>query len=103
MAIHYSNGFGTLYDKEEGETVAEIKYLLIETDQTTYSPKKWWGEFSTNREIKQLGNYLIKFENDRKSECVISINTERKKGTASNYHYRFHGRGKLGKRFIIGS
>lgn len=98
MSIHYSNGFGTVYDKEFGQTVAEIKYLLIETDQTRYAPKKWWGEFSTNREIKQLGNYMIKFEDGRKSECVISINPERKRGTASNYYYRFYGRGRLGRR-----
>lgn len=97
MSIHYSNGFGTLYGKEDGETTAEVKYMLIETDPTRYTAKKWWGEFSTNREMKRPGNYMFKFEDGRRSECVISTNTERKRETTSNYYYRFYGRGRLGK------
>ena len=45
MGIHYSNGFGKLYDRETGETILNVEYQLIETDQTIYTSKKWWGSF----------------------------------------------------------
>ena len=97
MGIYYSNGFGKLYDKEAGEAIADVKYQLIETDPTKYTAKKWWGQFSTNIEIKRLGNYAIEFDDGRKSDCVIFTNTEMEEGLASNYYYRFYGRGRLGK------
>jgi len=105
MAIHYSNGFGKLFDKETEETIDGIKYQLIETDQTRYTNKKWWGEFTINREIKRLGKYMIEFDDGRKSECVIFTNTDRESETrtSSHYYYRFFGRGKLGGRFHRGS
>ena len=43
MGIHYSNGLGRLYDKDIERPIAEVKYQLIETDATKYTPKKWWG------------------------------------------------------------
>ena len=97
MAIHYSNGVGKLYDKEMDKPVAEVKYQLIETDSTKYAPKKWWGEFSTNREIKRLANYVIELEDSRKGECVITTNAQAKGKAVSRHHYRFNGRGKLGR------
>ena len=96
MALHYSNGVGRLYDKEIEKPVATVKYQLIETDPTKYTKKKWWGDFSTNREIKRLGNYIIELEDRRKGECIISPNTEVKKGRSSRYYYHLNGRGKLG-------
>ena len=104
MAIHYSSGFGKLYNKETGETILDINYQLIETDQTRYTNKKWWGEFSTKQEIEPVGMYIIEFNDSRKGECIVTINSEiserRRKGErlALHYYCRFYGRGKLGRR-----
>jgi hypothetical protein len=102
MAIHYSNGIGRIFETESDDPVAEVKYQLIETDSTKYTRKKWWGEFSTKREIKRLGKYVIQVEDGRKGECVINTNTEGKRRIVSQYYYRFNGRGALGRRFSLG-
>ena len=47
MGIHYSNGSGSLDDKELEKSVIDIPYYLRETDGTKYTSKKWWGGFST--------------------------------------------------------
>jgi hypothetical protein len=101
MAIHYSSGFGKLYDKETGETILNINYQLIETDQTIYTNKKWWGEFSVKQEIELDSMYIIEFADSRKGECIVTTDSERKperEKTASNHYYRFYGRGRLGWR-----
>jgi hypothetical protein len=104
MALHYSSGFGKLYDKEMGETVFDINYQLIETEQTKYTNKKWWGEFSTKKEINPVGKYIIEFNDSRRGECIVTINSEiserRRKGEKLALHYfcRFYGRGRLGRR-----
>ena len=101
MAVHYSGGFGKLYGKETGETILDINYQLIETDQTIYTNKKWWGEFSTKREIDPVSMYIIEFADSRKGECVVITDSERRREgerLASNYFYRFNGRGRLGRR-----
>ena len=105
MAVHYSNGIGKLYDKEIERPIAEVRYQLIETDPTKYTPKKWWGEFSTNRDIKHRGDsvYILELEDSRKGECFVNINTQERKRSASHHHYRFNGRGKLGRHLSIGS
>ncbi len=97
MAIHYSNGVGKLYEKESDNPIAEAKYQLIETDPTKYTRKLWWGEFTTTRQIKKLGNYILELEDSRKGECVVSTNAAEGKKLSVRYHYRFNGRGKLGK------
>jgi len=100
MAIHYSGGFGKLYDKETGETILNINYQLIETDETKYTNKKWWGEFSTKQEIDPGRMYIIEFADSRKGECILMTDSERKRERerlASNYFYRFYGRGRLGR------
>ncbi len=53
MAIHYSNGTGQLHNKESNQPIAQINYRLIETDPIKYTKKKWWGGFSTSKEIKR--------------------------------------------------
>lgn len=98
MAVHYSNGFGKLYDKENGETILNINYQLIETDKTIYSNKKWWGEFSAKQEMEPVSTYIIEFADSRKGECIVTTNLEGRRGgerLASNSYYRFYGRGKL--------
>ncbi|MDD5083005.1 MAG: hypothetical protein PHU08_06490 [Dehalococcoidales bacterium] len=102
MGLHYRSGFGRIFDKEAEQTVAEIKYQLIETDPTKYTNKKWWGEFSTDERIKRMGKYVIEFEDSRAGECFISVNQEKGEvRLAALHHYRFFGRGKLG-RFSLG-
>jgi hypothetical protein len=104
MAIHYSSGFGKLYKKDTGGTTFDISYQLIETDQTRYTNKKWWGEFSTKQEINPVGVYIMEFDDGRKGECIVTINSEklerRREGErlARHYYCRFYGRGKLGRR-----
>ena len=99
MSVHYSNGTGYLHNKEQEGPVAEVQYQLIETDPTKYAPKKWWGGFYTNQEIKQLGNYKIEFADGRVSECAVVNSSEPvEKDTRHRYYYRFYSRGRLGKR-----
>ncbi len=102
MTVHYSGGVGVLYNKGADENLATVAYQLIETDPTKYTRKKWWGDFSTKKEIKQLGNYVIEFEDGRKGECIVSNNTQTGKRTASRYHYTFFGRSSLGRRISFG-
>ena len=105
MAIRYSNGIGKLYDTESQQPIGDVKYQITEFDKTRYTPNKWWGEFSTKREIKRPGKYIIELEDTRKGECVVTANTEAPKGSRSQFHYYYHfnGRGKLGRHFSLGS
>ena len=102
MAIRYTNGIGKIYDKEIQQPISDVTYQLIETDKTKYTPKKWWGEFSAKREIKRLGNYILELDDGRKGECVIIANTEGGKGPGAHHHYRFNGRGALGRHLSFG-
>ncbi len=97
MGIHYGSGLGLVYDKEIEKPLARVSYQLIETDPTKYTKKKWWGEFSTTKEIKRSGNYIIELEDGRKGECVVFTNTEVKRGSGSQYFYHFNGRSTLGR------
>ena len=102
MAVHYSSGFGKLYDKDTKSIVADVKYQLTETDDTKYTSKKWWGEFSTGQKLRKGDNYIIIFEDARRGGCWISFNTDRMPGKSSSVqYYRFFGRGKLGKHLSI--
>ena len=97
MAVHYSSGFGSLYDKELDKDITDIQYQLIETDETKYASKKWWGEFFTKREIKQQGNYLIEFDDGRTGKCeIFGSDTQGKKEASRLHYYRFYSRGRLG-------
>jgi hypothetical protein len=101
MALHYSGGFGKISDKETGEAALDINYQLIETDQTMYTGKKWWGEFSVKKEMNPDRLYVVEFADSRKGECIVITDSEKKPARereASNYHYRFYGRGRLGWR-----
>jgi hypothetical protein len=97
MGLHYNGGSGFLHDKELEKPIADIQYQLIETDATKYAAKKWWGGFSTKREVKKLGNYMIEFDDGRQGDCVIFSGDELPKGTrpSRRYQYRFYGRGRL--------
>ncbi len=104
MAIHYSNGIGQLYNKDGGQNVAQVNYRLIETDPTKYTKKKWWGEFSTSKELKDLKEstiFRIEFEDGRDGDCSVWMNTETHDDMSSRYHhtYHFNGRGKMGQDF----
>ena len=97
MALHYSNGSGYLHDGELEKPVTDIQYYLREIDPTKYTRRKWWGGFSTKREIEHIGNYQIEFEDGRKAHCVIFSSDMPVEGNPSRrYHYRFYSRGRLG-------
>jgi hypothetical protein len=97
MAIRYSNGSGAIIDKELEKPISDMRYQMMETSKTKYTTGKWWGEFSTKKEIKRQGNYILEFEDGRKGECVVSSTSEAA-GSTSRYHYSFFGRGPLGRR-----
>jgi hypothetical protein len=97
MAVRYSNGSGVIIDKEMNKPITDIRYQMMETDKTKYTNGKWWGEFSTKKEIKRPGNYILEFEDSRKGECIVSVNSEAARST-SRFHYSFFGRGALGRR-----
>lgn len=104
MAIHYSNGIGKIHNKESKQTIAQINYRLIETDPTKYTKKKWWGEFSLNKELKDQNDSVtlrIEFEDGRYGDCVVwkSIESQGKSDSNYNSNYHFNGRGKLARDF----
>ena len=106
MAIHYSNGLGQLFDKEAKRPIAQVNYRLIETDPTKYTKKKWWGEFSVNKEIKENRDsaiFRVEFEDGRDGECAVWVNTEAQDGTAKRFNYHFNGSGRLGRDFKGGA
>ena len=97
MGLHYSGGIGMLYEKELDQPVAKISYQLIETDATKYSKKKWWGELYASKDIKRTGVLRIELEDSRIGECVVWTSSDLKKGSATQHHYHFNGRGRLGR------
>ena len=102
MAIQYSNGLGQLYDKNSKQPVAQVNYRLIETDPTKYTKKKWWGEFHTSKELKELREpviFRIEFEDGRDGDCAIWVNSEARDSSTKQFNYHFNGRSKLGRDF----
>ena len=66
-----------------------------------YTSKKWWGEFSVKKEMNPDRLYIVEFADSRKGECIVITDSEKqqdRKREASNCHYRFYGRGRLGWR-----
>ena len=105
MAIQYSNGLGQLYDKNSKQPVAQVNYRLIETDPTKYTKKKWWGEFHTSKELKELREsviFRIEFEDGRDGDCAIWVNSEAGDSSIKQFNYHFNGRSKLGRDFSGG-
>ncbi len=96
MALHYANGVGFLYDKDIDKSVGKISYQLVWTDPTVYTKKKWWGDFTTSRELKHLGGYIIELEDGRKGDCVVSSNSQPGSKRANVHFYHYNGRGTLG-------
>ncbi|HEX79218.1 MAG TPA: hypothetical protein G4O19_03570 [Dehalococcoidia bacterium] len=97
MALHYSSGIGNLYDKEINKPISRINYQLIEIDPTKYTKKKWWGEFYSSKIIKKSGVYRIELEDGKSGDCVICVKDDFTQDKASQFHYHFNGRGKLGR------
>lgn len=96
MAVKYTSGTVNLRDKDAQTDLGEIRYQMMETGRTKYTTGKWWGDFSTKKEVRRLGNYLLEFEDGRKGEAIISINYDAPSKTA-RYQYTFFGRGALGR------
>ena len=53
MAIHFSNGIGTLFDKDPDMLITQINYHLSETEAIKYTTRKLWGEFQSNKKLKE--------------------------------------------------
>ena len=49
MGIHYSNGFGKLYDRETGETILNIDYQLIEPTKQYIPVRNGGGNFPVKK------------------------------------------------------
>ncbi len=99
MALRFSGGNGTLYEKDFDQPIARVNYQLIETEQSKYMRKKWWGELYSAKDINRSGVLRIEFEDGRMGECIVwsSSDSAVKKGASTQHHYHFNGRGKLGK------
>jgi len=98
MAIHFSNGIGQLFEKNIDMPIAQINYHLSETDATKYTRKKWWGDFQSNKKLKesQLASTLrMEFDDSRNGACTVWMGTEAGSKKSSNNIYHFNGRGKL--------
>ncbi|MFA5451915.1 MAG: hypothetical protein WC231_08010 [Dehalococcoidales bacterium] len=98
MAIHFSEGAGFLYDKENDLMIAKVKYQLTETDASLYTKKRWWGDIITSKVIIDSGStFTIEFSDSRRGECFVYENTEMT-AKSDRRHYHFNGRSKLGDR-----
>ena len=98
MAIHFSNGIGTLFDNDTDMPIAQINYHLSETDATKYTNRKWWGEFQSNKKLKEsqlIGTLRVELDDSRNGECIVWLNTEARSNKSSINTYHFNGRGKL--------
>jgi hypothetical protein len=99
MGLHYSGGIGIVYDKELDKSIGSVDYQMIETDATKYTRKRWWGEFYSNRKIKKTGVYRLELEDGRGGDCVVWVKDDLVTNKASQFHYHFNGRGKLGRNY----
>jgi hypothetical protein len=99
MSVRITTGTGTLYDREMPDfAVANISFNLQETESNKYVRKKWWGDFSVQKELKHAENYIISFEDARKGECVVIPNTESSSKKNRIWFYHFNGRSGLGRK-----
>ncbi len=99
MALQFSSGSGTLYEKDFDQPISRVSYQLIETEQSKYARKKWWGELYSVKEISRNGAIRIELEDGRAGECIVwsSSDSDIRKGASTQHHYHFNGRGKLSK------
>ena len=94
MAIRYYGGTARLYTKDIDKPVADARYQMMMTQGTRFTTSKWWGDFSTGKELRTLGDFVIEFEDGSRGDIVVySCGASSAKG--SRFQYTFNGRGKL--------
>jgi hypothetical protein len=94
MSIRYYGGTARLYAKDIDKPMADARYQMMMTQGTRFTTSKWWGDFSTGKELKTLGEFIIEFEDGSRGDIVVySSGASSAKG--SRFQYSFNGRGKL--------
>ncbi|MEL7562330.1 hypothetical protein [Dehalogenimonas sp. 4OHTPN] len=95
MTVRYQGGSARLYAKDVEKPVADVRYQMMLTQATKFTRIKWWGDFSSGKELKTLGEFIIEFDDGTRGEIVVFSS-----GAASNkngrFQYSFNGRGRLG-------
>ena len=97
MSIRYSSGNAKLYMKDIDKPIADIQYSLMSTGSSRYTAMKWWGDFTTRKDLKQLGDHVIEFEDGQRG--IVYVYSTSPPGTkTARFSYGFNGRGSLGNR-----
>ena len=94
MTVRYSGGTARLYAKDIEKPVADVRYQMMVTDATRYTRMKWWGDFSANKELKTLGEFIMEFDDGSRGD--VFVYTSGAPGAKSGrFQYTFNGRSKL--------
>ena len=94
MTVRYLGGTARIYSKDIDKPVAEIRYQMMITQATRFTRMKWWGDFSANKEIKPLGEFIMEFEDGTRGEIFVYASGA-SGAKASRFQYTFNGRSKL--------
>ncbi|APV44669.1 hypothetical protein Dform_01345 [Dehalogenimonas formicexedens] len=95
MTVSYKGGVAKLFAKDIDKPVADARYQMMLTRGTRFTPGKWWGDFSTNKELKTLGELIMEFEDGSRGEIFVYA-SGMSSAKNSRFQYTFNGRGKLG-------
>jgi hypothetical protein len=95
MTVRYQGGTARLFAKDIDKAVADVRYQMMMTLGTRFTRTKWWGDFSANKELKTLGDYVMEFEDGSRGDVAV-YSTGTPQGKGARYQYSFNGRGKLG-------
>ena len=94
MTIKYLGGTARLYAKDIEKPVADIRYQMMISQATRFTRMKWWGDFSANKELRTVGEFIMEFEDGTRGE--VFVYTSGAPGSKSGrYQYTFNGRSKL--------
>ncbi|MFC1865619.1 hypothetical protein ACFLYB_02765 [Chloroflexota bacterium] len=80
--------------------IAKINYHLSETDATQYTNRKWWGEFQSNKKLKEsqlVGTLRMEPDDSRNGECIGWLNSEARSKKPSINTYHFNDRPKINR------
>jgi len=94
MTVRYQGGTARLYAKDIEKAVADVRYQMMTTQATKFTRMKWWGDFSANKELKSLGEFIMEFEDGTRGDVSV-YHSGAPQGKAGRYQYSFNGRSKL--------
>ncbi|AKG53875.1 hypothetical protein DGWBC_1222 [Dehalogenimonas sp. WBC-2] len=95
MSIRYNGGTARLYSKDTEKSVADIRYQMMSTEATRFTRMRWWGDFSANKELRTLGDFVMEFEDGSRGEVFV-YSSGAPQGKSGRFLYTFNGRGRLG-------